>query len=101
MAATLTSTVKITKTVTVTAAPPPFAPKTVMETDGMYRVGIDIVPGTYRSGGKSDDGLDCFWARLNSLNENDIISGNTSSSTQLVTSRQATGPSIRMTARLG
>src|SRR6185503_21022394 len=30
------------------AHPPPFAPKTIMETDGTYRVGTDIVPGTYR-----------------------------------------------------
>ncbi|MGB9318177.1 MAG: hypothetical protein WCB62_24630, partial [Pseudolabrys sp.] len=46
-AATLTSTLEITKTVVVTAPPPPFAPRTSMETDGTYRVGTDIVPGTY------------------------------------------------------
>ena len=47
-AVTLTSTMEVTKTVVVTAPPPPFAPKTTMETDGTYRVGTDIVPGTYR-----------------------------------------------------
>jgi hypothetical protein len=42
---TLTSTLEITKTVTVTAPPPPSVPKTTMETDGTYRVGTDIVVG--------------------------------------------------------
>jgi hypothetical protein len=37
---TLTSTLEITKSVTVTARLPPSAPKTTMETDGTYRVGI-------------------------------------------------------------
>lgn len=48
-------------------------PNAVMEADGMYRVGIGIVPGTSRSGGKSDKATDCFWARLHSLNEDDLI----------------------------
>ena len=53
---------------------PPTAvvPKTVMETDGIYRVGVDIEPGTYRTAGKSAEGAtDCHWARLSSLNEVD------------------------------
>ena len=42
------------------AHPPPFTPKTIMETDGTYRVGTDIVPGTYRSAGTSPEGAtDC------------------------------------------
>ena len=37
-ATTLTSTVEVTKTVTVTAPPTAIVPKTVMETDGTYRI---------------------------------------------------------------
>jgi len=84
-AVTLTSTLEITKSVTVTAPPPPFAPKTIMETDGTYRVGTDIVPGTYRSAGTSPEGAtDCYWARLSSLNETHIIDSNISTGPQLV-----------------
>lgn len=83
-ASTLTSTLQITKTVTVTAAPPLPVPKTTMETDGTYRVGIDIEPGTYRSGGKSEETADCFWARLSSLNEDDIIANGMSAGAQQV-----------------
>ena len=43
-ATTLTSTVEVTKTVTVTAPPTAVVPKTVMETDGTYRIGVDIEP---------------------------------------------------------
>src|SRR5882757_628711 len=76
-AVTLTSTLDITKTVTVTAPPPPSVPKTTMETDGTYRVGTDIVPGTYRSAGPSAEGASgCYWARLRSLNETDIVESN-------------------------
>ena len=56
-----------------------------METDGTYRVGTDIVPGTYRSAGPSPEGAsDCYWARLNSLNETHIIDSNISTGPQLV-----------------
>jgi hypothetical protein len=83
--ATLTSTLEITKTVTVTAPPPPSVPKTTMETDGTYRVGTDIVPGTYRSAGPSPEGAsDCYWARLSSLNETHIIDSNISTGPQVV-----------------
>jgi hypothetical protein len=84
-AVTLTSTLQITKTVTVTAPPPPSVPKTTMETDGTYRVGTDIVPGTYRSAGSSPEGAsDCYWARLSSLNETHIIDSNISTGPQVV-----------------
>ncbi len=85
---TVTSTLQpvITKTVTVTyPPPPPPVPKTTMETDGTYRVGTDIVPGTYRSAGRSDEGeSDCYWARLNSLNPTHIIDNNISTGPQVV-----------------
>jgi hypothetical protein len=87
--ATVTSTVQpvITKTVTVTyPAPVTPVPKTIMETDGTYRIGTDIVLGTYRSGGRSADGeSDCYWARLHSLNPTDIIDNNISIGPQEVT----------------
>ncbi len=84
-AVTLTSTLEITKTVTMTAPPPPSVPKTTMETDGTYRVGIDVVQGTYRSAGASPEGAsDCYWARLNSLNETHIIDSNISTGPQVV-----------------
>jgi hypothetical protein len=84
-AMTLTSTLEITKTVTVTAPPPPSVPKTTMETDGTYRIGTDIVPGTYRSAGPSPEGAsDCYWARLSSLNETHIIDSNISTGPQVV-----------------
>ena len=84
-AVTVTSTLEVTKTVTVTGPPPPSVPKTIMETDGTYRVGIDIVPGTYHSGGPSPGGeSDCYWARLSSLNPTDIITNNISNGPQVV-----------------
>jgi hypothetical protein len=86
-AATVTSTLQpvITKTVTVTYPPPPPVPKMTMDTDGTYRVGTDIVLGTYRSGGRSAEGeSDCYWARLNSLNPTDIIANNISTGPQVV-----------------
>ena len=56
-----------------------------METDGTYRVGTDIVPGTYRSAGPSPEGAsDCYWARLSSLNETHIIDSNISTGPQVV-----------------
>jgi hypothetical protein len=81
----VTSTLEITKTVTVTAPPPPSVPKMTMETDGTYRVGTDIVPGTYRSAGPSPEGeSDCYWARLSSLNTTHIIDSDISTGPQVV-----------------
>ena len=82
----VTSTLEITKTVTVTAPPPPSAPKTIIETDGTYRVGTDIVAGTYRTAGPSPQGeSDCYWARLDSLNPSHIIKNNISTGPEVVT----------------
>lgn len=80
---TVTSTVQpvITHTVTVTYTPPsPPGPKTTISTDGTYQVGVDIVPGTYRSAG----GTGCYWSRLKSLNTSDIINNNLSDGPQVV-----------------
>ncbi|WP_370497502.1 hypothetical protein [Mycobacterium sp. pR1184] len=43
-------------------APPGGAPKTVMDKDGLYAVGTDIVPGIYSSGGPVGNGT-CYWKR--------------------------------------
>lgn len=45
---------------TTTTAP---GPKTTFS-DGSYRVGVDIAPGTYRSSGT---GSDCYWQRLSNF----------------------------------
>ncbi|HEX5255323.1 MAG TPA: hypothetical protein VFW69_15885 [Mycobacterium sp.] len=83
---TVTSTREVTHTVTVTLPSPPSTPKTIIETDGTYRVGVDIVPGTYRSGGTSPDGeSDCYWARLRSLKPTDIIDSGIGTEYQVVT----------------
>lgn len=83
---TVTSTIEVTQTATVTAPPPPSVPKTIIETDGTYRVGTDIAPGTYRSAGISPQGeSDCYWARLNSLNATHIINNGLGTGPQVVT----------------
>lgn len=58
----------------------PGAPKTAITGDGMYRIGVDIAPGTYKSAGNSDDA--CYWERdkdalhgLESITANDNASG--------------------------
>ena len=45
------------------APSPPPAPKQVIDADGTFAVGKDIVPGTYRSGGPRD-GNACYWRRI-------------------------------------
>ena len=86
---TTASTVTVTQTVTVEAAapetagglkpPPPTGSKTVIDPfgtytgvidkDGTYLVGVDIMPGMYHTTG----GAICSWARLRSLDTGDII----------------------------
>lgn len=44
------------------ASPPP-APKQLIDADGTYAVGKDIVPGTYRSDGPRE-GNACYWRRV-------------------------------------
>ena len=45
------------------APTPPPAPKQVIDADGTFAVGKDIVPGTYRSDGPRD-GNACYWRRI-------------------------------------
>jgi hypothetical protein len=78
---TVTSTVQATKTVTTTfTPPPPPGPKTTINMNGTYLVNTDIVAGIYRTSG----GVGCYWARLKSLDTNDIIDNNVSDGQQVV-----------------
>jgi hypothetical protein len=43
--------------------PAPAGPKTTIDHDGVFRVGTDIVPGTYTSAGPIGNGV-CYWKRL-------------------------------------
>lgn len=56
------------------------APKTTMSGDGMYKVGTDILPGTYKSAGSTDG--NCYWERskdalhgVDSITANDNVTG--------------------------
>jgi hypothetical protein len=70
--------------------PPPRSPKTVIDShgkawqvidnDGTYLVGVDILPGKYRNAG----GAMCNWARLRSLDPSDIIDSKKASSPQVI-----------------
>lgn len=65
---------------TVTAPPPQAA--AVMADDGVYLVGTDIKPGTYRNGPEGD----CYWARLRNTNGDlDSIIANNNGGNQVVT----------------
>ncbi|WP_367138091.1 MULTISPECIES: hypothetical protein [Streptomyces] len=58
------------------------SPKTEMPGNGMYKVGTDIAPGTYKSAGNKQDG--CYWERAkdalhesaDSILANDNVTGN-------------------------
>ncbi|MEZ0359648.1 hypothetical protein AB4879_25335 [Mycobacterium sp. SA01] len=43
-------------------AAPAGAPKSTIDSDGTYKVGVDIVPGTYASAGPVEGGA-CYWKR--------------------------------------
>lgn len=45
------------------AAAPAGGPKTTMDHDGVFKVGTDIVPGTYTSAGPVGSGV-CYWKRV-------------------------------------
>ena len=75
----------VTKTVpgpaTTVTAPPP-GPKVAISEDGIYLVGVDIKPGTYRNGNEGD----CYWARLKNTNGDlDGIIANHNGGNQVVT----------------
>jgi hypothetical protein len=67
-----------------TVAPATTQPKATtpapMYTDGIYEVGAEIQPGTYKTSG----GEDCYYARLKSDDPGDIIVNNITSGPQTV-----------------
>lgn len=77
-----------TSFVTVTVPAPQQTPqqtqqqssRTLIAKDGTYVVGVDIDPGTWRTGGQPN----CYWARLRTLNTSDIINNNSSDGPQVV-----------------
>jgi hypothetical protein len=50
-----------------TPAPAPPALKTSIDADGTYKVGVDIAPGTYNSGGPANEHA-CYWKRVSGDN---------------------------------
>jgi hypothetical protein len=46
------------------APPPPPGPKTSIDADGTYKVGTDVMPGTYSTAGPIE-GSACYWKRTN------------------------------------
>jgi hypothetical protein len=62
---------------------PPSGAKTIIDHDGIFMVGTDIVPGTYSSAGPVD-GRTCYWKRLSSANNSDIIDNAMSKKPQVV-----------------
>jgi hypothetical protein len=93
------STVHTTKTVkarptdvraAANAPPQPKTPKTVIgangaywpviDNDGTFLVGVDILPGEYRSAG----GTMCYWARLGSPDPSDIVDSKKADAPQTV-----------------
>lgn len=68
-------------TVTVTATPPaPPGPARQLNTEGIYVVGSDIVPGRWRTQG----GERCYWARLGDLTGDEILDNSNSVGPQVV-----------------
>lgn len=43
--------------------PAPPAPASAIDKDGTYKVGVDILPGTYSAGAPGED-MTCYWKRV-------------------------------------
>jgi len=79
-AAAATATTATTKPKPKPAPEPTFG-------DGIYKVGADIKPGSYRTVG----GSDCYYARLRTDDNSDIIANNITSGPQRMTVRSSDG----------
>lgn len=80
-----------TKTVTITPQPASGPnPGTTMPGDGIFLIGYDILPGTYRSTG---NGPECYWERLSPAEE--IVVNNSGPGQQLATITAATDRTFR------
>ncbi|OCB23471.1 hypothetical protein A5674_24215 [Mycobacterium malmoense] len=70
---------------------PPVGPKTVIDShgrylpiidnDGTYLVGVDVLPGKYQNAG----GATCYWARLRTLDPGDVIDSRKNHALQVIT----------------
>lgn len=63
--------------------PAPAQPKTVIDHDGNFAVGTDIVPGVYSTAGPANNGT-CYWKRLGGGDGNPIIDNAMSKKPQVV-----------------
>src|SRR5258708_5690490 len=63
--------------------PAPAAPKTTIDTDGTFKVGTDIAPGTYASAGPVD-GRTCYWKRMSDAASDNVIDNALSKKPQIV-----------------
>ena len=66
----------------VAGADPP-GPKTTIDHDGTYKVGTDILAGTYSSAGPVG-GHTCYWKRLSGPNGNEVVDNAISKKPQVV-----------------
>ncbi len=65
-----------------TPAPAP-APKTIIDHDGTYKVGADIVAGTYSSAGPVGSGT-CYWKRMSGPDGTEVADNAISKKPQVV-----------------
>ena len=73
--ATVTTTATVTKTVTNTKTVQANIQAGHSITDGMWKVGTDIKPGTYKTKVPADSS-NCYWARLSAADTSAIIDNN-------------------------
>ncbi len=76
-----TSTPSSATAPSTTAKPPVTKLPVPTFTAGTYQVGVDIKPGSYKTGGSSDG---CYYARLSSDNTSDIIANDLSNGPMFV-----------------
>jgi hypothetical protein len=91
-AATATTATTKPKPTTATTKPTPKpapAPETTFG-DGLYKVGEDIKPGSYRTSG-SGGGVPCYYARLRTDDTTSYIANNLSSGPMRMTVRSTDG----------
>jgi hypothetical protein len=72
---------------TPTTKPKPTPAPAPAFSDGLYKVGTDIQPGSNRTAG----GAECYYARLRSDDTSSIIANNLSSGPQRMTVRSSDG----------
>jgi hypothetical protein len=58
-----TSTVTETRTIAASSSPS----RAALSVDGMYQVGVDVQPGTYKTAGPADPSNECYWRRVSNL----------------------------------